>query len=192
MRLRFLRSWGAKGFMSGSWASRSGLFTPDEFSKLTEEMLIVRDQLNPRNTDQAFINYCCDARRLRTARLSELIGDLCASGWARHRGHLYRDRNGIWRLWDYGGLDHGKRMMAVHWAGLPLSFLGPQGALLFAFARTSLRYRFWTLVKSVCCKVMFAVRANRVANHSYKRINGFRQRFKSGCRKDSTRAIESS
>ena len=39
-----------------------GLFTLEEFERLAADALQVREQLNPRNTDQAFFNYCCDMK----------------------------------------------------------------------------------------------------------------------------------
>jgi hypothetical protein len=117
MRTAFLREGFARGFLSGSWASRRGLFSLADFQDLTQRMLAVRDQLNPRNTDQAFINFCCDSRRVRIGKVSDLLDDVASSGWARQSGRAYEDAAGAWRLWDHGGNDHNKRMMLLHWAG---------------------------------------------------------------------------
>jgi hypothetical protein len=121
MRAAFLRDGLAHGFNSGRWASRRGLFTLSDFGILTEELLKLRDQLNPRNTDQAFINYCCDARRVRMAKINELLGDIISSGWARQTGRPYLDEHAVWRLWDHGGNDHKKRILLLHWAGQDLN-----------------------------------------------------------------------
>jgi hypothetical protein len=117
VRTAFLREGFARGFLSRLWASRRGLFSLADLEDLTRQMLTVRDQLNPRNTDQAFINFCCDSRRVRMGRISDLIGDLAFSCWARQPGRVYEDANGVWRIWDHGGNDHNKRLMLLHWAG---------------------------------------------------------------------------
>ena len=117
MRLAFLREGGARGFNSGRWASRRGLFTLDDFEELVEAQVAIRGELNPRNTDQAFINYCCDCRRVKMAKISDLLGDTVSSGWARQPGRPYQDSSGVWRLWDHGGNEHRKRLLLMHWAG---------------------------------------------------------------------------
>ncbi len=117
VRKQFLYQGGARGFLSNIWASRRCLFTLAEFEQLSDEILLVRDQMNQRNTDQAFINYCCDAKGVRMAKISDLLGNLVGTSWARQSGYPYRDAAGAWRLWDHGGLDHRKRLMLMHWAG---------------------------------------------------------------------------
>jgi hypothetical protein len=117
LRASFLSEGFARGFLSGCWSSRRGLFSLADFQELTQQMLAVREQLNPRNTDQAFINFCCDSRRMRMGKISDFLGDLASSGWARQPGRAYEDGDGAWRLWDHGGNDHNKRLMLLHWAG---------------------------------------------------------------------------
>ncbi|UOM36759.1 hypothetical protein [Acuticoccus sp. I52.16.1] len=133
MRTRFLREGGARGFNSGRWASRRGLFTVDDFETLVEAQMTVRSELNPRNTDQAFINHACDAHGVRMVKISDLLGDTVSSGWARQKGRPYRDEEGVWRLWDHGGNDHRKRLLLMHWAGYQAGDLLPNGRLLRHF-----------------------------------------------------------
>ncbi|MFM6506939.1 MAG: hypothetical protein ACKPGR_13135, partial [Dolichospermum sp.] len=61
-RQQLLRQGKGRGFISGCWAAKKGLFSIEEFEQLAAAALKIRDQLNPRNTDQAFINYCCDMK----------------------------------------------------------------------------------------------------------------------------------
>jgi hypothetical protein len=117
LRTAFLRDGLARGFNSGRWASRRGLFSLDDFQDLTQRILAVRDEVNARNTDQAFINFCCDSRRVSMGKVSDLLGDMASSGWARQPGRAYEDAHGVWRLWDHGGSEHNKRLMLLHWAG---------------------------------------------------------------------------
>ena len=70
----------------------------------------IREQLNPRNTDQAFINYCCDVKPIASGHFAEVIGEICQNGWARQSGHTYQENNKYYR-WDYGGLDHKKQII---------------------------------------------------------------------------------
>jgi hypothetical protein len=113
-----LLSKGARGFNSGRWASRRGILTLEELEHFGEQAALHRSNLNSRNTDQAFLNLCVDLKGLKHGHIAELEGDLCTSGWARQPGSIYRDATGSWRLWDHGGLDHKKRMILLHWAGI--------------------------------------------------------------------------
>jgi hypothetical protein len=130
VRTQFLLEGRARGFNSGRWASRKGLFSIEDFERYTQELLKVREQMNPRNTDQFFINYCCDQKQVKYAQVADLDGGLCQIGWAGQRGEPYQDRAGVWRLWDYGGLDHRKQLMLLNWAGYPLESWIPHFKLL--------------------------------------------------------------
>ena len=116
LRRNLLKQGKARGFLSGLWAARQGLFTLAEFEQLAAEALQMRDQLNPRNTDQAFINYCCDMKPVRYGHVAEVLGSICHNAWARQPGSLYRQHQRYY-LWDYGGLDHKRQVLLIHWAG---------------------------------------------------------------------------
>jgi hypothetical protein len=131
-RQQLLKQGRGRGFNSGRWASRKGLFSIEEFETLSAEALKIRDQLNLRNTDQAFINYCCDMKPVVYGHFAEVIGGICPNGWARQSGHIYQE-NGKYYLWDYGGLDHKKQVVLVHWAGYQWTGLFPKKLLLVSF-----------------------------------------------------------
>ncbi|MEL7030797.1 MAG: hypothetical protein AAGL97_02895 [Pseudomonadota bacterium] len=141
MRCNLLVKGGARGFNSGRWASQKGLFSLTSFQKSAQVQLSLRDQLNARNTDQAFINFCCDEAAVNMAKISDLLGDVVSSGWARQSGHPYQDDDGIWRLWDHGGNDHKRRLLLMHWAGYRMEDPLPHARLLRRYggrSRTSL------------------------------------------------------
>ncbi len=131
-RRQLLRQGKARGFLSGLWAARKGLFRLEEFEQLATTALQIRDQLNPRNTDQAFINYCCDMKPVRYGHVAEVLGGICQNAWARQSGSIYQE-NGSYYLWDYGGNDHQKRLMLLHWAGYQFNFLFPKKTLFLFF-----------------------------------------------------------
>ncbi|MBD2517993.1 hypothetical protein H6G93_24030 [Nostoc sp. FACHB-973] len=131
-RQELLRQGRGRGFNSGRWASRKGLFSIEEFELLAEGALKIRDQLNPRNTDQAFINYCCDMKPVRYGHFAEVIGGICQNGWARLSGKIYW-KDGKYYLWDYGGLDHKKQIFLLHWAGYRLNALMPNNYLFYQY-----------------------------------------------------------
>jgi len=131
-RRELLRQGKARGFLSGLWASRKGLFSLEEFEQLATKALQIRDQLNPRNTDQAFINYCCDLKPVRYGHVAEVLGGICQNAWARQSGSIYQE-NGRYYLWDYGGNDHQKRLILLHWAGYQFDFLFPRKILFLSF-----------------------------------------------------------
>ena len=131
-RQQLLRQGRGRGFLSGLWASRKGLFSLEELETLGEAALKIRDQLNPRNTDQAFINYCCDMKPVVYGHFAEVMGGICQNAWARQTGQIYQ-QHGKYYLWDYGGLDHKKQVILVHWAGYQWQDLLPQRKLLLMF-----------------------------------------------------------
>jgi hypothetical protein len=132
LRRELLRQGKARGFNSGRWASRKGLFTLEEFEHFAADALKVRDQLNPRNTDQAFINYCCDMKPVRSGHVAEVLGGICETSWARQSGKVYQ-KNGNYYRWDYGGLDHKKQLILMHWAGYQWKDAFPNKLLLLSF-----------------------------------------------------------
>jgi len=130
MRTAALINGGARGFNSGRWASRKGAFSLSEFQRSVSVQLKIRDQLNARNTDQAFINFCCDEAGKKVAKISDLLGDVVSSGWARQPGHPYKDNEGVWRIWDHGGSDHRFRLLLMHWAGYKIGDPMPNERLI--------------------------------------------------------------
>jgi len=132
-RRNMLRRGGGRGFNSGRWASYRGLFSLEEFEQLGEKALQIREQLNPRNTDQAFINYCCDMKPVRYGHVAEVMGGICQDGWARKQGTIYK-QNGKYFLWDYGGIYHNNQLILLHWAGYNLDPLIPFYEILLSFS----------------------------------------------------------
>lgn len=174
-RRQLLRAGKGRGFNSGRWAALKGLFSLEEFEELATEALKIRDQLNPRNTDQAFINYCCDFKPLRSGHFAEVIGDICQNAWARQPGKIYRDDK-TYRLWDYGGLDHKKQVFLVHWAGYKLTATMPHRKLfdkyLLQDASISTSLTIWTKNASQypiqsCANIL---RENKTINDLYHQI----------------------
>ncbi|PSB59035.1 hypothetical protein C7B77_02455 [Chamaesiphon polymorphus CCALA 037] len=131
-RQQLLRQGKGRGFNSGRWAARKELFSIEEFEKLAADALKIREQLNPRNTDQAFINYCCDLKPIVCGHFAEVMGNTCQNGWARQPGHVYH-QDGKYYLWDYGGIDHKKQVILIHWAGYKWENFFPQKFLLLSF-----------------------------------------------------------
>jgi hypothetical protein len=182
LRTDLLRAGKARGFNSGRWISRKGLFTIEDFEALAAKALKVRHQLNSRNTDQAFINYCCDVRSVRYGHISEVLGNLCHIHWARQSGNIYQNQGRSF-LWDYGGTDHKKQLLLVHWAGYKLSPLMPRwqlfqkyflqrqtpwfclGFILLAWARYSASI------------LVFVLRSNRYLNSGYHSLRAFYKSF---------------
>ncbi|WP_310414071.1 hypothetical protein [Chamaesiphon sp. OTE_8_metabat_110] len=134
LRRELLKQGRGRGFLSGLWASRKGLFSIEEFERLASEALKVREQLNPRNTDQAFINYCCDLKPLRYGHFAEVISGICQNAWARQSGEIYQS-DGKYFLWDYGGLDQKKQVILIHWAGYKRDNFLPHQFILLSFAK---------------------------------------------------------
>jgi len=171
-RREMLRQNRARGFNSGRWASQKGLFTIEEFEGLAEGALQVRDQLNPRNTDQAFINYCCDAKPVQYGHFAEVLDGLCQHGWAGQRGTVYRDGD-TYRLWDYGGLEHKKRLALLHWAGCERGPMMPEKTRFYEFflqnrSVTEKASTYLSLLLRSAVRYPFElVRRNRQVNTSY-------------------------
>jgi hypothetical protein len=179
VRRQFLRDRRARGFNSGRWASRRGLFAIEELLMYGDECRLVREQLNPRNTDQCFLNYCCDRKGVRVGHFAEVLGDMCQDAWARQSGYVYRDVDG-YRRWDHGGLQHRKRVPILHWAGIRLSDQMDEAELFYRFrdAELSSQRRVLRLVKRSLLRPILAffqaVRRQRRVNMTY---HALRQRF---------------
>jgi hypothetical protein len=176
-RREMLRQNRARGFNSGRWASRKGLFTIYEFEKLAEGALQIRDQLNPRNTDQALINYCCDVKPVQYGHFAEVIGGICQQGWANQPGYVY-EQNDDYYLWNHGGLNHRKRLLLLHWAGISSGATMPerQWFLWSRYRRSAKLSRLWARVKDVASypflKAYNAIRSQRQINQLYHTLRG--------------------
>lgn len=175
LRRELLRQGKARGFNSGRWASRRGLFAIEEFETLSMEALKVRSQLNPRNTDQAFINYCCDLKPVRCGHAAELLGHLCQSSWANHARKLYK-KNNVYYLWDYGGLDHKKQLVLLHWAGQNRYELMSQKKIFMNYflLHESLMGKILSNIKELVYwprQLFEIIRRSRVINNFYHSLN---------------------
>lgn len=174
LRQSLLHQGRGRGFNSGRWASRRGLFTLDEFENLAATALTQRDQLNPRNTDQAFINYCCDHQPVRYAHLAEVTGGIAHTAWARQPGAIYR-QDGRYHLWDYGGQDHKKQLILLHWAGYRLDSRMPHRRLFDHYALAGrpraekVRWHLRHAVDALWRQPFTWVRQNRQVNAFYHR-----------------------
>jgi hypothetical protein len=174
-RQQLLRQGKGRGFLSGLWASRKGLFSIEEFEQLATAALKIRAQLNPRNTDQAFINYCCDLKPIRYGHFAEVIGDICQNAWARQPGTIYQAGES-YRLWDYGGLEHKKQVILLHWAGYKLNAMMPHRNLFdryFLQDRPSLQRsldRAKTRAKYLLESCISIPRKNRIINSFYHQL----------------------
>ncbi|MDZ8079518.1 MAG: hypothetical protein RMX35_10520 [Nostoc sp. DcaGUA01] len=171
-RQELLKERRGRGFNSGRWASRKGLFSIEEFEQLAENALKIRNQLNPRNTDQAFINYCCDMKPLCYGHFAEVIGGICQNGWARQSGSIFQD-NGKYFLWNYGSLDHKKQVILLHWAGYKLNSLMPNRNLFDkfylkkqSFLKSCISYLYTTL-DYLWRNTLESLRQNRSINSTY-------------------------
>lgn len=141
LREGFLVKKGARSFLSGVWGGKSNTFSAQDMISLGYESLKYRDQLNPRNTDQAFINYCIDSRpELRIGKISEWLGNTVHQSWARQSGKVYHQGEHYY-LWDYGGLDHRKKVLLLHWAGYHWNDALPQSHILNKFSSLSMTTR---------------------------------------------------
>ena len=156
LRKNFLFQKNGRGFNSGRWASKKQIFSKDDLLRLGYEAITYRNQLNPRNTDQAFINYCIDKTPiLKTVHLKEYLGHYIQQGWAGQKGRLFKkDKKFYW--WDYGGLEHKKEVILVHWAGYGWNDALPQEKWLNKYSKPSLV----TVLKRKVNGVKIAVKGN--------------------------------
>jgi hypothetical protein len=175
LRRHLLRQGRARGFLSGLWAARKGLFTIEHFEYYAVKAQQVRQQLNPRNTDQALLNYCCDIKRIRYGSVAAVIGGVCEFAWARQSGKIYYD-NQHYYLWDHGGLSHKKQLILLHWAGHRLSPVMPHYTLFETYRnlRRNHRRRFFEIVRVflqfLSDSVIQTVRGNLLVNRTYNHI----------------------
>jgi len=167
IRRSFLKKGMGRGFLSGCWISKKGLFSMKEFEQLAKAALLVRHQLNPRNTDQAFINFCCDKKEVCYGQIAEVLGNYCKQGWAGQRGNVY-EQNGSYYLWDHGGLNHKKQLFMLHWGGIQLSPSMPERKLFLEFLnKNTLLQRSSDLLKLPGQQLYKTIRKSRWINSQY-------------------------
>lgn len=135
IRRRFCVEGGGHGFVSNIWASRRGMASLETMQRAGRELVVIRQQMNRRNTDQFFLNYLCDSQGLRVCHMADFDDRLARCAWANDRGAVYESADGRWRKWDFGGLEHKREMLFVHWAGIPLSPWMPHYSLHQRFRR---------------------------------------------------------
>lgn len=169
IRRAFCRDGLGHGFFSGMWASRRGLFSLGQMQAAAGKLVEVRDQMNARNTDQFFINYLCDSNQVRTCHIADLDGTLAHSCWAGERTQVYRDADGVWRRWNFGGHDHRKRLMFMNWAGMRLSPAMPHFAVHAQFREPQPGPvgRLSEFVRGVAGRGFQRLRGNRKLNGLY-------------------------
>lgn len=169
-----------RGFNSGRWFSKRGAVTREDLIRLGYESLRIRHELNPRNTDQAFINYVADHLPMQTAHVADLFAEVARSAWARRTGSAFRDRSGIWRVWDHGGLDHLKQLLILHWAGIRDTPTMPHRAIYRKFRDQTVSSTERLLNISIdslrwpWLAALEKTRTNRQINQAYKWLRGQR------------------
>jgi hypothetical protein len=171
-RRELLRQNRARGFLSGMWATEKGLFTMGELEQLASDALEIRDQLNPRNTDQAFLNYCCDVGEVDYGHFAEVMGNISHNGWVNQQGYVYTEDEKYY-IWNFGGLNHKKRLALIHWAGIPRGASMPERGtfLRYRHERSSLfhylRARGRDLITYPLAKGAQKLRSQRHLNQAY-------------------------
>lgn len=172
VRQEFVRAGLGRGFNSGMWASRRGLFTIAQMESVAVALRDVRDQMNPRNTDQFFLNYLCDSGRVNAVHFADLHEEYAHACWAGDGGEIYREGDGVWRRWKFGSQEHRRRIPFVHWAGFRLSRSMPHRHLHDRFQGE--RYRRGNRILSEMLalpgRILQAFRSNRHVNTLYHRL----------------------
>ena len=176
IRREFIRAGRGQGFISNIWATRRGLFTMEQMERAGRELVAVRSQMNPRNTDQFFLNYLCDSNQASTAHLADLTGELVHTCWAADCRKIYRDADQRWRVWDFGHLSHRRIVPLVHWAGIQLAPSMPHYSLFKTFqkARVSGLERIADVVRGLPGRCLYTLRSNRHLNTLYHSLFGSR------------------
>jgi len=160
------------GFNSGMWASRRGLFGLDQMQSAASALAAVRDQMNPRNTDQFFLNYLCDTHAVRTVHFADLHADCTHACWAGDGGSVYRDSGGVWRRWKFGDPEHRRRIPFIHWAGFRLHPAMPH---FHVFDRFQTQWygpvrQCISWLRGLPGRLVYALRAHRWLNSLYHHL----------------------
>jgi hypothetical protein len=171
LRRRFVLAGRGRGFNSGSWASRAGLFTMGQMETATTTLSERRDQMNPRNTDQFFLNFLCDDHAVPAAQFADLHEDYTHVCWAGAGGAIYEDAAGAWRRWQFRSAEHRRRLPFVHWGGYRLSPSMPQYHLFARFqsSRYGLGRRVSDWLRGLPGRCLATLRGNRWFNTLYHR-----------------------
>jgi hypothetical protein len=121
-----------QGFNSGKWISKKNLFSIEDLEKIGFFLKKNRFQLNPRNTDQFFLNYLIHTSDIKYASIHDLMPHLSRLTWPPMPGDIYRE-NKIYKTWSYGMPDHKKEMVFIHWAGIKKSPIMPRRSIFLKY-----------------------------------------------------------
>ena len=103
------------------------------------------------------------------------MGGICQHGWANQPGYVYQEKDEFYR-WDYGGLDHKKRVVLLHWAGIELGSAMPERTWYIKFrdgASSTLSYvgaRMGDYIAAPFIKMLNAARSQQQLNKFYHYI----------------------
>ena len=160
------------GFNSGMWASRRSLFTHDQMQSAASALVGVRGEMNPRNTDQFFLNYLCDSHAVHAVHFADLRADYTHACWAGDGGSVYRDTDGAWRRWKFGDPEHRRRVPFIHWAGFRLHPAMPHFHMFdrFQTPRYGVLRRCRAWLRGLPGRFVQALRARRSLNTLYHRL----------------------
>ena len=180
LRRQMVESYGARGFNTGFWASRRGLFTLQRIKEIAEQARPVAADFNQGTYEQPFLNYCFDVSRLPYKQFAEVIPDLTRASLAEVRG-VKRDARGVYRMADPRSSEYGKRFTFVHWAGTPATPVMPYRSIFLRYRlmREPSWRKMWLRLKGVPAVVFWnivhAARNTNLISRTYKSL--FPQRF---------------
>jgi len=129
---KMIETYGARGFNTGFWTARRGLFSLADVDALARQALAENAGLNRGTYEQGFLNYCCDMRRLRYANFADVLPDLSSKLYCGV-GEIRREADGAYRQHLSGDRDDGKRMKAFHWAGFRQNVAMPYRSLFLNY-----------------------------------------------------------
>ncbi|MGH9364010.1 MAG: hypothetical protein ACRD1B_01910 [Thermoanaerobaculia bacterium] len=115
LRDKMLASYDFRGFNSGCFFSWRGMLTLRDVTDLAKEAFPVRNDFMP--SEQPFLNYCVDVRRLKVQAFWEALPEVATKSWAKL---AYEEYEGALRLVEPGFNGFGKPVPWLHWAGFQL------------------------------------------------------------------------
>jgi hypothetical protein len=174
-RRKMMDTHGARGFNTGFWAARRGLFSLEQVQRLADEALPMAGAFNRGTYEQPFVNYCCDVSHVRYAHFADFIPDLTRRFLAVQHG-IRHGTDGVHYIHDTLSPDYGKRIPFLHWAGTPANEGMPYRSIFLKYRLRSetLPRRTWVRLTGVPQRIAWnTIRWGRETNfigRTYKRL----------------------
>ncbi len=129
-RDRMARAYASKGFNTGAFVSSKGMLTIDDVRAAAVAAVSLVKNFAPTG-EQPFFNYCVDTKRLSVLRAADVLPGRPMAAWGGLTPPKRVEREK--RLMDRRSGDVSKRVLLIHWAGVPCDLAMPNRGIFMSY-----------------------------------------------------------